>query len=299
VADGDERRTSDDLRGYHQVPSGAVTDLAPAASSRVPDRHDRCDGPADPAARLLVVLHEDDAGPGRLAADLPALDLRRPYDGDQLPADLTGYDGLLVLGGSMGAWDDDAAPWLPATRRLLADGVERGVPTLGICLGAQLLAAATGGQVRRGDAGLEVGLVPVRLLPEAADDALFGALVTALADAGTDDGEAGSGVRRVDVPQWHQDAVTDLPPGAVLLATGERYPHQAFRLGRRAWGLQYHPEVTLADFDEWMRTGHGAVRAHGLQPEAVMRRFVDGDAELGRIASLHARAFAALLTPAG
>jgi GMP synthase-like glutamine amidotransferase len=230
-------------------------------------------------------MHEDDAGPGRLVADLPELDVRRPYDGDPLPTGLGGYGGVLVLGGSMGAWDDEAAPWLPATRRLLAEGVERGLPTLGVCLGGQLLAAATGGQVHRGDAGLEVGLVPVELLPTAVDDALLGPLT----------GPDGTPTR-FDVPQWHQDVVTALPPGAVLLATGDRYPHQAYRLGSRAWGLQYHPEVTLADFAEWMRTGHGVVRAHGLEPETVLAALTDADAELDRLASSHARAFAALLT---
>lgn len=283
---------------------GGVTDLAATASHRDPvdrvdrvdhvDRVDRVDhgaaaGPADPVARLLVVVHEDDAGPGRLAAHLPALDVRRPYAGEALPVDLHGYAGLLVLGGSMGASDDDVAAWLPATRRLLAEGVERGLPTLGICLGAQLLAAATGGQVRRGDAGLEVGLVPVRWQPAAADDALLGALALAAGAGG------GGGV---GVPQWHQDAVTNLPPGAVLLATGDRYPHQAFRLGDRAWGLQYHPEVTLADFEAWMRGGHGAVRAHGLDPERVLAEFAAADAELDRVAAGLARAFAALLAPA-
>jgi GMP synthase-like glutamine amidotransferase len=279
-----------------------VTDLGSASSSpatdgRPPDGHvvdDRPSGEPDPtdrlgarAPRLLVVVHEDDAGPGRLIADLPDLDVRRPYDGEPLPADLADHGGLLVLGGSMGAWDDEVAPWLPRTRRLLAEGVERGLPTLGICLGAQLLAAATGGQVRRGEAGLEVGLVPLRLLPEAANDTLLGSVV---ANPGP--------LSQVEVPQWHQDTVADLPPGAVLLATGDRYPHQAFRLGARAWGLQYHPEVTLADFDEWMRTGHGAVRAHGLDPDLVRDRFAAADAELDRIAALHARAFADLLTAA-
>lgn len=258
-----------------------MTHVAPHASAPTPD--------AAPArvpgsGRLLVVLHEDDAGPGRLTAHLPELDVRRPYAGEPLPADLTGVAGLLVLGGAMGAWDDDAAPWLPATRRLLAEGVERGLPTLGICLGAQLLAAATGGRVERGTAGLEVGLVPIRCLPQAADDALLGP-VAALATA--------TGAGQVGVPQWHQDAVTVLPAGAVLLASGDRYPHQAFRLGPCAWGLQYHPEVTLADFGEWMASGHGAVRAAGVGPDGVLADLAAADADLDTLARFHAQAFAA------
>src|SRR5690606_30143798 len=75
---------------------------------------------------VLVVQHEEDAGPGRLAPVLGAaarLDVRRPDRGEPLPGDLAGHVGLVVLGGSMGATDDDVAPWLPATRRLLAAGV--------------------------------------------------------------------------------------------------------------------------------------------------------------------------------
>jgi GMP synthase-like glutamine amidotransferase len=256
-----------------------VTHVAPRASAVAPDAVFS----GEPrAGRLLVVVHEDDAGPGRLAAHLPELDVRRPQAGEPLPVDLTGVAGLLVLGGAMGARDDDAAPWLPATRRLLAEGVERGLPTLGICLGAQLLAAATGGRVERGHAGLEVGLVPIRFLPEAADDALLGPV-------------AAAGAARVAVPQWHQDAVTVLPPGAVLLASGDRYPHQAFRLGPCAWGLQYHPEVTLADFGEWMRSGHGAVREAGMGPDGVLADLAAADTDLEALARLHARAFAARL----
>lgn len=266
-----------------------VTDLAAAPSTGQPGAAPR---PPHPAARLLVVIHEGDGGPGRLTRWLPELDLRRPYAGDPLPADLSGHDGLLVLGGAMGAHDDEQAPWLPATRALLAEAVDTGVPALGICLGAQLLAVATGGQVGRGEAGLEVGLVGVRLLPAAADDPLLGGLHRDLAAA------AGGGAPGFGVAQWHQDAVLRLPPGAVLLAGGDRYPHQAFRLGERAWGVQYHPEVTRADFEEWMRGGHGAVREHGLQPENVLAELTAADPALDRIAESHARAFAARVAQA-
>jgi len=237
---------------------------------------------------LLVVQHEDDGGLGRfrpVLAGVAELDVRRPDTGDALPDGLAGYDGLAVLGGSMDAWDDEAAPWLPATRRLLAEGVERGVPTIGICLGHQLLALATGGRVERGDRGLEVGVVPVELLPAAASDAFLGPVVRAV----------GSAPR---VPQFHQDAVVELPPGAVPLARGEAYSHQAFRLGDAAWGLQYHAEVTVADWARWLRDGHGTVTAAGLDVAAVDLTYSEALPTLDGLAAAHSRSFGRLLVAA-
>jgi GMP synthase-like glutamine amidotransferase len=242
--------------------------------------------PSDGRPRVLVIEHESDSGPGRFELPLRQaveLDVRRPDLGDPLPSDLAAHAGLLVLGGSMGASDDDVAPWLPATRRLLAAGVETGLPTVGICLGAQLLAVATGGRVRRGEAGLEVGVVPLDLAPAADDDPLMRPVVQRLG-------------RRPVAAQFHQDAITELPPGAVPLATGERYPHQAFRLGDAAWGLQYHPEVTAADFATWLRDGHGAVQAAGLHAPDVAARYQGAEPALAALADVHARTLAGLFT---
>ncbi len=242
--------------------------------------------PTPPAPRLLVIEHEPRTGIGRLADGLRRagtdLDVRRPDLGGDLPGDLDGYAGLMVMGGSMASWEDEAAPWLPRTRRLLAEAVERRLPALGICLGAQLLALATGGTVERGGAGLEVGLVDVQVTAAGADDALLGPVAAALGPT-------------LAVPQWHQDAVTHLPPGAVLIATADRYPHQAFRLGDSAWGVQYHPEVTADDWASWMDDGHGAVRTEGLHPEEVHAAMLAAEPRLQALAAAHAAAFSAVL----
>jgi GMP synthase-like glutamine amidotransferase len=266
-----------------------VTEVARTAADQ-PEKPDRAGdpgraGPSGDRPRLLVVQTEPDAGLGRLEPGLGAaadLDLRRPDLGDRLPSTLADHAGLIVLGGTMGATDDDVVPWLPAARRLLAAGVESGRPTIGICLGAQLLAVATGGRVERGGPGLELGAVPIALLPTAADDALLGPVLGALGD-------------RPLVAQFHQDAVTELPAGAVLLAHGETYPHQAFRLGERAWGLQYHPEVTGPDFALWLRDGHGSVQDAGLHAEQVAADYVVAEPRLAALADLHAAAIAAVL----
>jgi len=240
--------------------------------------------------RILSVEHEDCAGAGRLveplARALPGLvlDVVRPYRGEALPQDArsAGYHGLLVLGGTMSAWDDDAAPWLPATRALLRRAAATDLPTFGICLGAQLLALATGGRVERGGAGLEAGVCRVDLLPASTDDALLGPVLAA----------CGARPRAV---QWHQDAVVELPRGAVLLATGAAYPHQAFRLGQCAWGVQYHPEVSAANWDAWCTEGAADLRSAGRDPCADAAAVADADAELTALAQAHATAFAAVV----
>ena len=88
---------------------------------------------------VLVVQHQDDCPPALVGDWLTEagadLDVRRPYAGDALPTDLTGHHAFVVLGGSMGAHDDDAHPWLSATKELIRDAVSRETPTLGICLG--------------------------------------------------------------------------------------------------------------------------------------------------------------------
>jgi GMP synthase (glutamine-hydrolysing) len=227
---------------------------------------------------LLVVQHQDDGGLGRLAAPFAAateLDLRRPDGGEPLPDDLDGVHGLVVLGGSMAAWEDDAAPWLPQTRRLLALAVETGVPAFGICLGAQLLAHATGGRVEPGAHGIEAGLSTIVPTADADGDPLMAALPVA--------GFPGA--------QGHHDAVVELPPGAVLVATGAPYPHQAFRLGATAWGVQYHPEVTADDFEGWMRGDAAVVESAGLDPAEAARAVRDAQDELDELAAAHSAAF--------
>jgi GMP synthase-like glutamine amidotransferase len=150
--------------------------------------------------------------------------------GHRVPPSVEG-DALIVLGGPMGANDDGVAPWLPATRALISTAIDDGVPTLGICLGAQLLAVAAGGEVLRGSAGPELGLGEVTV--PVGDELL----------------EAGS----MPVVQWHYDSVTRLPDGAVLLASSAQYEVQAFRLGEVAWGLQFHVEATSEMVRDWAR----------------------------------------------
>jgi GMP synthase-like glutamine amidotransferase len=177
----------------------------------------------------LVVQHVAPEGPAMLERVLEdagvATERCRLFAGDPLPPDPGRLAGLVVMGGPMSATDDDGFPWRRAELELLAGAVAAGTPVLGICLGAQLLALATGGEVRRGDTGLEIGWGEVALAPAARDDPLFHDLP-----------------EPIEVLHWHGDTF-EPPPGAALLASSARYAAQAFRAGSAAWGLQFHVEV--------------------------------------------------------
>ena len=202
--------------------------------------------PPVPPVRILVLEHDPTDPLLRLhdwlveaGAELTVL---RPYAGDVLPTlpttttNTAEFDALISLGGEMGAHDDEAAPWLPVTRTLLAAAVARGLPTLGICLGAQLLAAATGGRVERGADGPEIGAYLTAKRDAAHDDPLFDELPMT-----------------PDVMHYHRDIISVLPPRAVLLLSSMGYPQQAFRVGTAAWGLQFHIEPTAEHVRGWAR----------------------------------------------
>jgi GMP synthase-like glutamine amidotransferase len=209
-------------------------------------------------ARALVVEHIREEGAGAFADWLPAngLDLvtHRVWADGPPPRTLDpAYDALVVMGGSMGVGDADTThPWLHDEIALLRHAVAQGTPTLGICLGAQLLAAAAGGAVTKGRVGPELGVGTVHLAAAAAgDDLLHGLPPVAYA------------------VQWHWDEILTLPPHAVLLAGSVAYPHQAFRVGAAAWGLQFHPEARPSMVARWAEQDAAAVRAAGEDPDAL------------------------------
>lgn len=158
----------------------------------------------------------------------------RPYRrGARLPTELE-HDGLVVMGGHMSALDDDKLPWLDDIRRLLRHASQAGRPALGVCLGGQLMAQAFGGHVAVGDRGIETGVASVRWRDEATDDRLLGALPDPFT-----------------VGTMHSDMVETLPPDAVWLGESAQYPHQAFRVGACAWGIQFHPEIGHHQYRDW------------------------------------------------
>ncbi len=159
----------------------------------------------------------------------------RLYEGDRLPEDPSRFAGLLVMGGPMSVNDEAKYPWLKAEDRLLKEALAADLPTLGICLGSQLIAKAAGGTVRRGSRK-EIGWYPVRLTAAGRHDRLFREFP-----------------ETVEVFQWHGEYF-DTPPGAVNLASSELYRCQAFSIGRNVYGLLFHLEVTTPMLTEWVTT---------------------------------------------
>jgi GMP synthase-like glutamine amidotransferase len=180
----------------------------------------------------------------------------RPHAGDALPETLDDFLALIVLGGDQNAYPDPAgvpgAPWFPALEGLLRKAVRGRVPTLAVCLGGQLLAQAHGGLVERSTSGPEIGPGLVGKRDAADTDPLFKWVPL-----------------MPDVIQWHRDEITELPLSAVLLAASGRYPHQAFRLGDRAWGLQFHIECDAAMIERWAADDQATIDELGYDREAV------------------------------
>lgn len=211
--------------------------------------------------RVLVVLNSPTSLMGRLEQWLPEAGLEPVLiPGAELPESLDGFAGMVLLGGGFMPDDDLHHPFLARERRLTTEALDAGMPLLGLCLGGQLLAHVTGGGVTAQSGETERGMCALTVLPAAADDPLFGNL---------------PGIP--DEPLWmienHEDSVTTLPPSATLLVSSGECPIQAFRVGERAWGLQFHPEARperVATWDEAALSEQGIDRA-ALAAAALVR----------------------------
>ena len=200
--------------------------------------------------RILCIRHPGGGHAGvmgtRAAAAGHAVDDWTPATEAAPPSPAETYDGLFVLGGGMNVDEADRRPYLRTEIALLAESLRRGQPVLGVCLGAQLLAAAAGASVHRARTP-EIGWREVELCSAAAADRVVGALP-----------------RRFTAFQWHSYAF-EIPFGAIELARNEVCP-QAFRIGDCAWGVQFHPEVTEEILTDWFAT-------YDVDPEAVAMGF--------------------------
>jgi GMP synthase (glutamine-hydrolysing) len=188
--------------------------------------------------KILIVLHQESSSPGRVGHMLIAagfdLDIRRPPLGEALPATLDGHAGAVMFGGPMSANDGDE--FVGRETDWLSVPLKENRPFLGICLGAQMLVNHLGGTVQgRSDGLVEIGWYPLEAT------------------------EAGKKLMQwpSQVYQFHREGFS-LPRDATLLATAETYPNQAFRYGDKAWGIQFHAELTRLMMQRWVV--HGAHR---------------------------------------
>lgn len=189
--------------------------------------------------RILVLQHLEVEHPGSFRAlwsEREACWRAVELDAGEPIPPLEDFDMLAVMGGPMDVWEEDEHPWLVAEKAAIRRWVaELQRPYLGICLGHQLLAVSLGGEARR-MARPEVGLTQVRLTAAGRADPLFAGLP-----------------ERLETFQWHGVEVTHLPEGAVALASNDAASVQAMRVGRHAYGVQFHPEIIEETVSDWRR----------------------------------------------
>ncbi|MEO0671692.1 MAG: glutamine amidotransferase [Pseudomonadota bacterium] len=189
---------------------------------------------------VVLVLHQEQSTPGHIGNTLSALghplDIRRPRFGDPLPETLADHDGAVIFGGPMSANDPD--DYITRETDWIGVALQENAPFLGVCLGAQMLARHLGASVsRHPDGFVEIGYHDLEPRP------------------GTPE-LAGGAPWPTRAYQWHSEGFT-LPDGAEpLVVGGNAFPNQAFRVGRTAYGIQFHPEITYAMVARW--SGHNS-----------------------------------------
>lgn len=185
---------------------------------------------------FLIIKHIDIEGPGTFGDFL--IKKGEPFRivelgaGEKLPSSLDGIKAVVVLGGPMNVYEEDKYPFLKEENEFIKKVLDAQIPYFGICLGSQLLAKAAGARVVRSPVK-EIGWYHVALTPDGKKDSLL---------AGFREDE--------EIYHWHGD-MFEIPANGVLLASGSRCPHQAFRVGKNAYGFQFHMEVTDRSIKEW------------------------------------------------
>lgn len=222
-------------------------------------------------SKALLIVHQRMSDPGRVGELLMArglrLDVRCPQMGHSLPCCLDDYALVAVFGGPMSA-NDDHLPGIRAELDWIPTALDAQLPYLGICLGGQMLARVLGAKVApHPDGHVEMGYHPIR--PTDAGRSYFDGPLT--------------------VYQFHREGF-DVPCGGTLLAEGDSFANQCFRYGDRAYGVQFHPEVTLDMKQRWSAYATTRLGTPGVQPaemhieghglhdpslDAWIRRFLD------------------------
>ncbi|BAY35386.1 glutamine amidotransferase class-I (plasmid) [Nostoc carneum NIES-2107] len=196
---------------------------------------------------ILVIIHHPTSKTGLVGQLLHRkgyiLDIRCPSLQEELPATLERYDAVVMFGGYMSVNDDETFPFIRTELDWLPTVLDAKKPFLGICLGAQMLARVLGAKVApHRDHLTEIGYCPV--MPTLAGQICF--------------------EKTMYFYNWHQEGF-DLPSSAVLLASGDQFPNQAFRYGESAYGFQFHPETTQQLIRRWTTLGADYLTLPGVQ----------------------------------
>ncbi len=204
---------------------------------------------------IVVFQHDDRSRPGRLGLTLRdhafRLDVRRLHAGDPVPPDYDDVSAVISLGGRPNVHEKHA--WIEREQAFIAGAHERSLPVIGVCLGAQMVAAALGGEVAKMDVP-EVGFTDVDLLPPAHTDTILGGVAW-----------------RSPQFQTHHYEVSKLPEGAVQLARSAKCEHQAFRVGMRTYAFQYHFEADRAMIDDFLKDARTDLHQSGVTSEEFAR----------------------------
>lgn len=206
--------------------------------------------------RVLFIQNGDGEGAGLFAKVLHErgadLEVLHAWNRNPVPRTPDGWDGIIIGGGSMSAYQLEEYPFLRAEMALIQSGREAATPIFGICLGAQLMAGALGGKFFA-NSQKEIGFYEVTFTPEAERDPLWQGHTAPLHPV-----------------HWHGDTFT-LPPGAVRLASSAITQNQLFRLDERLYGVQFHPEIDEPSLIEMVHTDEASLTRHGVDPQAFLR----------------------------
>lgn len=207
-------------------------------------------------ARALVIRHVAHEGLGVMKRPLErdcVVEYIDVFKGASVPSRIDGYDALVVLGGPMGVYEDDIYPFIKAEVKLTEEALKKRVPTLGICLGSQILAKAAGARVYKGGKK-EIGWYDVTLTEDADGDWLFLGFP-----------------ERFRAFHWHGDTF-DVPKGSLLLASSEMFPNQVIKPGPAAYGIQFHLEVTEQMIREWVALNQEELKPleGTIDPKAIL-----------------------------
>ena len=219
---------------------------------------------------ILITEHLANEGSGRIGSSLLArgikLDVRRTWNGDTLPDDLSEYGGVIAMGGPMNTHEVSEYSWMRREMEILREMHEKERPVVGVCLGCQMLAVALGGEVGPMEGGREIGWHEMRMAFPGTVEAVY----------------AGMPWKQMQF-HWHSYEVKKLPSGAVPLAFSEQCKIQAFKAGLRSYGFQYHFEVMEDQIHDFSQIGAKERLAAGIDHGALMAETKRNYADFARL----------------